>query len=200
MILLVHAAPVTLAPHRRPQLGVLSSPRRWYSDVDGWPWAADNDAFSKWDADRYRAMLVGLRGLSSRPLFVTAPDVVGDSAETLRRFREWRGELEGLPVALVGQDGMQVDDVPWPEVAALFLGGTTEWKMGDDAAALAREAKARGLWLHMGRVNSHRRLLYAKALGCDSADGTQLSWFRDRWLDEFLRHAAEPPQLLLGNA
>lgn len=47
-----------------------------------------------------------------------------------------------------------------------------EWKTGPEAAALAREGKARGKVVHMGRVNSGRRFRYADALGCDSADGT----------------------------
>lgn len=195
-MLLVHASPATLGRQRHPNLGVLSSPRRFYRDVGGWRWAADNDAYSDWDEGRYRLMLAALRGIDGC-LFVTAPDVVGDAAETLRRFRAWRDELEGFPVALVGQDGMRPRDVPWCELSALFLGGTSVWKLSVDAARLAREAKVRGLWLHMGRVNSHQRLRYAKAIGCDSADGTSLSWFRDRWLLQFLEHAASPSQLLL---
>ena len=49
----------------------------------------------------------------------------------------------------------------------------------------------------MGRVNSHQRLRYARAIGCDSVDGTSFSWFRDRWLGAFLEHAAQPPQGML---
>lgn len=196
MILLVHSSPTTLAPYRCAQLGVLSSPRTYYRNVDGWPWAADNDAYSSWDPGRFRAMLDALRGLPGC-LFVNAPDVVGDSAETLRRFYAWRGELEGFPVALVGQDGLRPDDVPWHEVHALFLGGTVKWKLGGAAAELAREARARGVWLHMGKVNTHRRLRYAKALGCDSVDGTKYSKFRDALLPDALAHAAAPPQMLL---
>lgn len=194
MILLVHAAPATLAAHRHPNLGVLSSPRRWYPDVDGWPWAADNDAYSAWDADRYRKMLGGLWGLPGC-LFVSAPDVVGEAARTLELFEEWYDDLVATlqPLAFVAQDGITVEAVPWSRIDALFVGGSTEFKMGDVAREVVIEAKLRDKWVHMGRVNSHRRLRYAKAIGCDSVDGTQLSWFRDRWLDEFLRHAEQPP-------
>ena len=41
------------------------------------------------------------------------------------------------------------------------------------------EAKARLKWVHMGRVNSLRRLRYASAIGCDSADGTYLRFGPD---------------------
>ena len=117
-------------------------------------------------------------------MFVTAPDVVGDARETLRRFWEWRDELDGLPIALVGQDGLE--DPPWEAFQAFFVGGTTEWKLGQQAARLVQEANERGKWVHMGRVNSYERGRYARWLGCDSIDGTQFSWFRDAKLPSYL--------------
>lgn len=196
-MILVHASPTTLGRHRRPNLGVLSSPRRVYMNVGGWRWAADNDAYSDWDAERYARMLDTIRGIPVPPLWVTAPDVVGDWEQTYDRFVLWAPWLHGLPVAYVAQDGQPADRVPWGRIQALFVGGTTGFKMGSDAALLAREAKRCGLWLHMGRVNSNRRLRYAAALGCDSVDGTKLSWYRDTYLDDFLARASAPPQLLL---
>lgn len=198
MMLLVHQSPKSLAPHRHPNLGVLCSPRCVYGDdIQTWPWAADNDAYSKWDEGRYRDMLERIRPRTGC-LFVTAPDVVGDAAQTLYRFRAWRDILGDLPVALVAQDGLERYGVPWDEISALFIGGTTGFKMSESAGHLVREAKDRGKWVHMGRVNSHRRLRYAKALGCDSIDGTQLSWFRDAKLPQFLAHAEQGAQMMLG--
>lgn len=188
-MILVHASPKTLAPYRTENLGVLCSPRCVYADdIQGWPWAADNDAYSKWDAGRYRDMLERIRGRDGC-LFVTAPDVVGDSRQTLLNFYKWRWEMEvcGQPVALVGQDGMRPWDVPWTLISALFIGGTTEWKMGPHATELVKAAKTRGKWVHMGRVNSYERMRYARWLGCDSIDGTQFSWFRDAKLPDALR-------------
>jgi len=190
MMALVHAAPSTLERYRRENLGVLSSPRRFYTDVEGWRWAADNDAFSKWDASRYLAMLEAMRDLPP-PLFVTAPDVVGNAAETLMLFRLWLPRLRGFPVALVTQDGLRAEDVPWSDLSALFIGGSDEWKMGEQNRELVQEAKERGLWVHMGRVNGHQRIRYAKAIGCDSFDGTSMSWFKDRWLRNYLLHAGD---------
>ena len=188
-MLLVHSAPSTLERHRHPNLGVLCSPRRVYRDVAGWDWAADNDAYSNWDEGRYRDMLQTVRELPA-PLFVTAPDVVGDWLETLVRYETWRDELAGLPVAYVLQDGQPYGHMPWDGIAAVFVGGSSVFKMGTVAHGLVIEAKRRDLWVHMGRVNTHQRLRYAKAIGCDSVDGTGFSWFRDRWLPEFLDHAA----------
>lgn len=56
----------------------------------------------------------------------------------------------------------------------LFLGGDTEWKLSPMATELAREAKMRGKWVHMGRVNSRRRFRLAIEMGCDSADGSHV--------------------------
>lgn len=40
--------------------------------------------------------------------------------------------------------------------------------------------------MHMGRVNSERRLRYADAIGCDSADGTYLAFGPDVNLPDVL--------------
>ena len=197
-MILVHSSPATLEPYRRQNLGVLSSPRRWYTNIEGWRWAADNDAYSDWDPNRYRAMLEGIWGLPGC-LFVTAPDVVGDGERTLSLFECWYDELNAClqPKALVAQDGMTIEAVPWRRIDALFIGGTSEFKMGDTALGLVREAKRRQLWVHMGRVNKHRRMRYAKAIGCDSVDGTQFSWYRDTYLPDALEYAAGPTQGIL---
>src|SRR5205823_6752489 len=93
----------------------------------------------------------------------------------------------GLPVALVGQDGAEALELPWGRFDALFLGGSTGWKLGPGAAALAREAKRRGLWVHMGRCNTRQRFRHAFALGCDSVDGSGFS----RWPDQRIPAALE---------
>lgn len=200
-MILVHASPTTLEPYRRPELGILSSPRRWYrasEGIESWTWAADNDAFSQWSENRYRRMLESIYGLGGC-LFVTAPDVVGDADRTLELFEQWYDELVAIwqPLALVAQDGLTPDRVPWRRIDALFIGGTSVFKMGDEARELASEARARSKWVHMGRVNGHRRIRYAKAIGCDSVDGTKFSWFRDTYLRDGLSHAAAPVQGML---
>jgi hypothetical protein len=69
--------------------------------------------------------------------------------------------------------------------------------LGPHAAALVAEAKRRGKYDHMGRVNSARRAAYAASIGCDSIDGTGASKFRDRRLPEYLAFAAAPQQIRL---
>jgi hypothetical protein len=106
--------------------------------------------------------------------------------------------MDGLPVGFVSQDGLLDENIPWDEIEAFFIGGSTEWKMSDQAAKQAREAKHRGKWLHMGRVNSQQRMKYAKAIGCDSVDGTSRSWWKDVYIKRFADHAGAPPQMMLG--
>jgi len=187
-MILVHASPKTLAPYRTENLGVLCSPRCVYADdIQEWPWAADNDAYLAWNEEKYVAMLDRITGRTGC-IFVTAPDVVGDSGMTRELFAMWAPTLRDreLPIAFVAQDGEKIGTVPWDSIAALFIGGTTEFKMGSDAADLIRAGKDRGKWVHMGRVNSYERSRYAQWLGCDSIDGTQFSWFRDTKLPAHL--------------
>lgn len=120
---------------------------------------------------------------TARCLFAVAPDVLGDAAGTLRRAERMLPMIRhatSFPAALVAQNGLEDLQVPWDEFDALFLGGDTAWKLGPGARALTAEAKARGKHVHMGRVNSLKRLRYAEAIGCDSADGTYLTFAPDK--------------------
>lgn len=198
-MILVHASPTSLLKDhgRHPNLGVLSSPRRVYGqETAGWPWAADNDCFNGWDEPRYLRMLDKIAGRKGC-LFVTAPDVVGDSVATLELFHTWKDELYevGQPVAFVAQDGLE--NPPWQAFQALFVGGTTAWKLGPQAARLVRTGIALGKHIHMGRVNTRRRITYAKALGCHSIDGTNFSMFRRTNLPWALDLCAGHTQLML---
>lgn len=61
-----------------------------------------------------------------------------------------------------------------------------EWKLGAGARHLTTEAKRRGKWRHMGRVNSGERLRRADAMGCDSADGNYVRFGPDINLPKLL--------------
>lgn len=207
MLLLVSGALVTLRRHAaHPQLGRLIQPRERASvaSVAGFRWAADNAAFSGWDPDAFVAMLHRFRGVPGC-LFVAAPDVVqivggeprGDAARTRDRYAQWRPLLAGWPRAYVLQDGEDGSGVPWDDVAAVFVGGSTAYKLGPVARSIVGYAKARGKWAHMGRVNTQERWRYAAAIGCDSADGSGFSKYPDdmigrwlRWTDRLRRQPA----------
>jgi hypothetical protein len=172
-----------------PHLGRLVQPRNGNSIAQlarcGMWWAADNDCFQGLDPAAYTAMLSTIaRHPRDRLLFVTAPDVVADAAATAALFDAWLPQLRAhqLPVALVAQDGLTPDAVPWHQLAALFIGGSTAWKLGEEAAALIAAARARSVWVHVGRLNTEPRLRHFDALQIDSFDGTQFS----RWPATYL--------------
>jgi hypothetical protein len=131
-------------------------------------------------------------------LFLSAPDVVGSHALTLKRFYEWLPELRatGHPVAFVAQDGCSMESIPWDEIDALFIGGTTEFKLSPLVVGVCAEAKRRGKWLHMGRVNTAKRITFAFKCGCDSIDGSCYSLFPDKYTAQHANHILSLEQQL----
>ena len=163
------------------KISAIMTPMQGNSLPEGVEWCADNGCFGKgWPGET--AWLAWLESYTpeqrSRCRFAVAPDVVGDAAATLARSLPWLAAIRalGYPVAYVAQDGSETISPPWDSLDVLFIGGSTEWKLGHHARALVREAKQRGKRVHMGRVNSERRYRYALAIGCDSADGTYLTF------------------------
>jgi len=150
---------------------------------DAMPWAADNGAFSGFDPVGFRAFLERIAGAPGC-LWVTAPDVVADHAATLALFAEWEPELHraGFPVAFVLQDGAAVSSVPWASCEAVFVGGSTLWKVSEHARELVRHGRAIGKRCHMGRVNTLGRIRIAHEFGVDSIDGTKFSKWPDEWI------------------
>jgi hypothetical protein len=164
--------------------------QRWIPDYPR-GWAADNGCFAKgktFDLGKFFDWLELLRPFAASCLFASTPDVLGDARATIARSLPVFDEIRqrGYKPAFVGQDGLQDEPIPWGLFDCFFIGGSTEWKLGPEAAAIAREAKARGKWVHMGRVNSRRRLLYAESIGCDSTDGTFLKFGPDKNLPRLL--------------
>lgn len=149
--------------------------------------AADNGCFRGFDALAFVGMLERLRECERAVLWVACPDAVVDAEESARLYRMWASTIRafGFPGAYVLQDGVRW--IPWDEIAAVFIGGTTAFKLGTAAATIAQEAKRRGKWVHMGRINSATRIRYAQWIGCDSVDGTSFSRFPDTHIPWALR-------------
>jgi len=176
-LLLVSGASIDVAAADRARVGVLLTPSgttRWALLGDRL-WAVDSGAFTGFLPAAFLALLDRVRGRAGC-VFVAAPDVVADAAATLRLFAFWEPVIRahGFPVALVGQDGLTPRDVPWGRLEALFIGGSTDWKMGRGAETLLGYAAAFGKWRHVGRVNSRRRIRHFLGL-CDSIDGSSHS-------------------------
>lgn len=152
-------------------------------------WGADTGCFSEkqpFSLDVYLDWLVRLQPYRQRCLFATAPDVArredgtlgGDPIATWKRSKHVLPVIRalGFPAALVAQNGIEATSIQWDAFDVLFIGGDTEWKLGEAARQVVAEAKGRGKWVHLGRVNSERRLRYAMSIGCDSADGTYIAF------------------------
>lgn len=177
------SGPLVRDAMRRGLIGMIATPASGNAVEPGYDWCADNGVFG----DNYPGDDAYLRWLGDRAeysaacSFAVAPDVVGDAVATLERSAPMLGRIRdaGYPVALAAQDGMRPSDIPWTRVDALFIGGSTEWKLGPDARQLVEAARRHGKWIHMGRVSSDRRLRYAHAIGCHSADGTYLAFGPD---------------------
>lgn len=217
MLLLVNGATTTVQRHAaHSQLGRLIQPRSHNSVMElatcGLEYGADNDALAGVDPDALLNLWDDLKDAikrgGRRPRFVTAPDAVevtangprGDWQGTLWLWRCWRPALlrRGLPAAIVAQDGARPDTIPWDEIDALFIGGSTRWKLSKTAARIARSAKLRGKWVHVGRVNSMGRLARIEAMDADSFDGGQFSMFPDTYIPRYLARLEHRQEYMQG--
>lgn len=154
----------------------------------------DNGAYSNWEPESFASLLE--RELPRRDLcrFVAVPDVVGSARRTLECFHAWKKKLASWPLAYVCQDGQQDSPIPWDEIEAIFIGGTTEFKLGPIARQCIQAGKIIGKWVHVGRVNTPARFEYFEKLGADSLDGTGLS--RYTHMREAIYANAKAPKLL----
>lgn len=177
------------------QLGCITTPKQGNVHFpDEWDVIADNGCFSQqWTHDRW------FRWLIDQPRtirFAVAPDVYDPTGgpcheATMDRWRTYGPLIErhGFTPAFVCQVGASIAELP--DAPVLFLGGTTEWKLGPEAWRITEWARAEGRWVHMGRVNSQRRFDTARMMGCDSVDGTFLTYGPDVNLPRLLRWVNE---------
>jgi hypothetical protein len=160
----------------REDTGLLVTPNTGYLLHEWRVWAVDSGCYGKdYVGDvRYLDWLDKRSDRVDSCLFACAPDVVGDAQATLTRSAPMLPAIRalGYKAALVAQDGLEDLDVPWDTFDVLFIGGTDDWKLSTAVIGLVAEAKRRGKLVHLGRVNSHRRLDWGRAIGCDTADGT----------------------------
>jgi hypothetical protein len=164
------------------RLGFIATPAQGNRRPPGVRWCADNGCFGAgYPGDA--GFLAWLAAQPGRELcaFAVAPDVVADAAATRARSAPFLPVIRelGYPVAFVAQDGLERVGAPWDDFDVLFIGGSTDWKLGAAAREAVAAARERGKAVHMGRVNSRRRLRYAAAIGCDSVDGTLLVYGPD---------------------
>jgi hypothetical protein len=178
-------------------VGMVAQPMSSYApeEILKFPcYAADNACFANKNFSEEKWLAWLDRMPRETCLFAAAPDIVGDARATMIRSAPWLPKIRdlGYKAAFVGQNGLENMVVPWDDFDCFFIGGEDvagqrPWKLGYEAVALVQEARERGKWVHMGRVNSEKRLAYAAYIGCDSADGTFLKYAPEHNVGRMLR-------------
>jgi hypothetical protein len=145
---------------------------------EGFPYALDNgawSAYSKGTPFDERAFDLALRKLGSSADWTVAPDIVAGGLASLDLSLKWLPRvLSESPRALIAvQNGMIDADVrPFlGERVGIFVGGDTEWKLRT-LPLWGGVARSVGCWLHVGRVNSAKRIHACAIAGAHSFDGT----------------------------
>lgn len=146
------------------------------------PWALDNGAWVAfangvpWDSE---AFLRALDQYGPGADFVVVPDVVAQRDASLRLTEQWlpflleRADIADVTLLIAVQDDMMPDDVAHlvGDRVGIFVGGSTEWKEGT-MQMWGDFCRANDLYLHIGRVNTIRRVKQCAAAEADSFDGT----------------------------
>lgn len=136
--------------------------------------------------------------------FIIVPDIVMGGAESLALSAEWLPILRALvpagPRLLIAvQDGFETGQLGRRardligQADGIFVGGGDPWK--EQALPIWAEIKREtGCYLHVGRVNSARRIALCAAAGANSFDGSGASKFAKTV--PMLEQAARQPSLL----
>lgn len=142
----------------------------WSAFQQGKPF--DEDAFSR-----------AIDKVGEGAQWVVLPDIVAGGQASLDLSLKWLQRLQGsFPERLLiaVQDGIQPDDVReyLNPMVGLFIGGSTEYKLRT-MGAWGQLARRRNCYMHVGRVNTLRRINACAQAGADSFDGTSVIAFPD---------------------
>jgi hypothetical protein len=150
--------------------------------TEGFPYALDNGAWTDFrtgrdfDDERFKTLVDRLGGAAD---WIVAPDIVAGGVSSLRLSMVWlapllvRTRLVLVPV----QDGMGPQDlvsIVLPKRIGIFMGGSTEWKLAN-MVEWGQFCAERGIYYHVGRVNTQKRFRLAHIAGADSVDGSSAS-------------------------
>jgi len=126
--------------------------------------------------DKYLSML------SSFADWVVLPDIVENRVETIVLGHKYldilRERYGGIKTLFVWQDGMTKNDLlPFlRQGVGVFVGGSTEGKESS-MSWIASLCRSFGVWCHVGRVNTLRRLEMVLSSGAHSFDGSGIVRF-----------------------
>ncbi|MES2136183.1 MAG: hypothetical protein V4502_03875 [Pseudomonadota bacterium] len=150
--------------------------------TEGFPYALDNGAWSDFrtgrdfDDERFKTLVDRLGGQAD---WIVAPDVVAGGLASLQLSLCWVPHLliRTRLVLIAVQDGMGPQDlvnIVMPRRVGIFLGGSTEWKLAT-MRQWGEFCAAKGVYYHVARVNSAKRMAMAHQAGADSVDGSSAS-------------------------
>jgi hypothetical protein len=189
----------TIAAARHAGWGILLSasahPRAWHHEDfelvggDNGQWAERNE-HSPFKEDRF---LRFVDAIGSRPLWIVLPDIVCGGLASLDLTLTWLDRMRGHPSILLiaVQNGMTPAMIrPFlSKRVGIFVGGDDSWKMPSLPiwASLAKEV---GCYIHVGRVNTAKRMFACIGQDVDSCDGTSVTQFPCTlpMLDQAARH------------
>lgn len=197
MKILLDKSPKQIAEYRERYGDViwqLRTPLTAYARAEGVPYGVDNGGFKELDIPGWLRLVALAR--TDAPIFVTLPDIVGDAARTLELFEHFMPHTEGLPRAIVLQDGIEHTRIPWADIAAVFIGGSDRFKSAPETIAAAKTAKILGKHVHLGRCNTAARARNWLGLA-NTCDGSGMSMYDHMLLDVISVIAGEHPQQAL---
>lgn len=171
--------------------GQLLTPLTRYKNAGG-VFAIDNGAFSGFRRQEFEALLNRDYDNKHRCIFVTIPDVVASARRTLEIWQHRCAFAKEWPLAFVVQDGMEDLEIPWHEMAAVFIGGGDPWKDSKSSLDIVRTAKILGKHVHVGRVNTLKRYRRFSEIGADTCDGSGVAMY-DHMLDDIAQGLSTGP-------
>lgn len=167
---------------------------------EGFPYAIDNGAyraFLEFQAGRAAENMLDLElfvrlvdRMGAGADWILAPDIVGEGARSLDLSLAWvplvraRDGAADVPILLAVQDGMESGElfarvehaVSSRLVQGLFVGGTVGWKLST-LATWGQLRRRHGCLLHVGKVNTTKRINLCASVGATSFDGTSATMF-----------------------
>jgi hypothetical protein len=169
-----HEFGILTAPyHKGVPVGIVEG-MRWGADLgvlDGPKW------LKRFDPDKAFPWLGSMWKHKDTCMFIPVPDVYQDARKTIEAYLEWWTHMWAWPLAFIAQDGQEDEEFPLPKTwVALFVGGSTEWKLSDAAHGVIIAAQEMGKHIHIGRVNWMRRYRHFAVMeGSDdwTFDGTR---------------------------
>ena len=149
----------------------------------GFDYALDNGAWSAFQNGlpfNVAEFEKAVAKLGAKAEFIVVPDIVEGGLESLRLSEGWLPTLDGIGKhrLIAVQDGMKAADVEpilGPDIG-VFIGGSTDFKEAT-MPQWGRVCRQRGAYLHVGRVNSRRRIKLCSTCGVHSFDGSSVTKF-----------------------